>query len=769
MTTKQYPVAGMSCASCAAHVGKALRGVAGVAEVNVNLATEMARVTFDEAVATPEEMARAVARMGFELKIGTAEQAAPAGCAAGDAEGNAAPAAAATSLPPCCRGGAPSVSYHTAEEEEMLRYLRMRRRAVGALAVAVPLVVVSMWHGLFAGQEMAAFFLAAYSLSRYGRVFFQNAWRLLKHGTSNMDTLVALSTGVAFLYSCANLFFPQFFLSRGIEPHLYFDSAGVITAFILLGRWLEARARRRTTAAIRRLAGLQPKEVTELLPDGTERKKMIDYVAAGDLLLARPGERIAADGTVEDGSSYVDESSLSGEPVPVAKGRGDRVMAGTVNGEGRLAYRAAKVGADTFLARIVRMVGEAQGSRVPVQARVDRIAAVFVPLIIAVAVLAFAGWLLLAPSDGLTRGLLALVSVLVVACPCSLGLATPTALIVGVGHGAEAGILVKDAAALETACKVDIVALDKTGTLTEGRPRVVGELFAGKPGLPSVLRSLENLSAHPLARAVAAHYGSAPLVEVKDFSDRPGKGITGNVGGTAYRIGSPAQLAGENLPLPEAWQTQAREWEEGACTLVALADGQEVLALLALADELKPGSAEAVASLRRMGIETLLLTGDNERTAAAVAERVGAARYAARMMPDGKAEFVRRLREAGHCVAMVGDGINDSAALARADLSVAMGGGSDVAMEAAQVTLLTSDLRRLPEAVRLSRLTVRTIRQNLFWAFIYNAVSVPVAAGILYPVCGFMLNPMIAGAAMALSSVSVVANSLRSGRKSLSA
>ena len=752
MITKEYPVVGMSCASCSAHVDKALRSVPGVCEVNVNLPMNFARVTYNEEQCTPADLQKAVARIGFELVT-----APPPGAGASPADASPGSVSQASEAAPPA----------AAADAQEARFRELRRRAFGALIVAVPLLVLSMVPGLFAGQGVALCLLAGYSLYAFGREFYVNAWRLLKHGTSNMDTLVALSTGVAFLYSCFNLFFPHVFAKHGIEPHLYFDSAGMITAFILLGRMLEARAKRSTTRTLQRLMGLQPKQVVQICPDGTERTKPIAEVAVDDLLVARPGERIAVDGQVTEGRSNVDESMLSGEPVAVAKQAGDKVMAGTINKNGNLRYRAERVGTDTVLAQIVRMVQEAQGSKVPVQALVDRIAAVFVPVIIGVALLSCAAWVLFAPSDGLTHGLLALVSVLVVACPCSLGLATPTAIIVGVGRGADAGILIKDATCLEVAKKIDVVLFDKTGTVTEGHPKVVGTLFEEGEGLPPVIHSLEHLSEHPLAEAVCTYYKKEPLLPVSDFRALPGQGLQGKVNGKEYTLGNMDLMHQKGFRFTEAQQQAADRWTAQACTLVVLADAERVLALLALSDEVKPTSAQALAELKQLGIRTCILTGDSETTAAAVARQVGADQFAARLLPADKARFVKRLQASGLRVAMVGDGINDSAALAQADLSVAMGRGSDIAIDAAMMTLLTSDLLRLPQAIRLSQRTVRTIRQNLFWAFFYNVVSVPVAAGVLYPVCGFLLSPMVAGAAMALSSVSVVANSLRSGRGKL--
>ena len=577
-----------------------------------------------------------------------------------------------------------------------------------------------------------------------------------------MDTLVALSISVSYVYSCANLFFPQWFTAHGMQPHLYFDSVGVITAFILLGRMLEARAKGRTTKAIKDLIGLQPKQVTIVFPNGTQHVKNIDEVKVGDVLLARPGERLAADGIVVEGCSNVDESMISGEPLAVSKEVGSKVVAGTINKNGTLRYRAEHTKGDTLLGQIINMVQDAQGSKVPVQHMVDRIAAVFVPVIIGIAIMSLLAWLLLSPTNGLTHGLIAMVSVLVIACPCSLGLATPTAIIVGIGRGAAQGILIKDASCLQSARHIDCILLDKTGTLTIGHPQVSDSYYNGNSMLyRSVLLSIEQESEHPLAEAICLSLKDVERKPVTNFCKIEAGGIQGDVDGCTYYIGSPALMQQKKCNFTALTQKLLHEWEAKAATVVCLAQGNNVVAIIAIRDSLKSTSAQAVKALTQMGITPYMLTGDNEATAQAVAAQVGIKHYKAHLLPADKANFVRQLQAEGHHVAMVGDGINDSAALAQADLSIAMGRGSDTAINSAMITLLTSDLARLPQAIHLSQRTVRTIQQNLFWAFIYNMVSVPIAAGVLYPICGFMLSPMIAGAAMTLSSVSVVTNSLR--------
>ncbi len=762
---KTYPVKGMSCASCSAHVGKALRSVEGVVEVNVNLPMNRATVKFDDAACTAQQLQQSVERMGFELIIDQTDDEETHIFADEEVASEKNSANELNQTTPNTSNKKSTSKKCVANHNEALK--QMRRNAWGALAIAIPLLVLGIIPHLFAGQEVASCFLAAFSLWKYGRLFYTPAWKLLKHGTSNMDTLVALSISVSFIYSFCNLFFPQWFISHGMQPHLYFDSVGVITAFILLGRMLEARAKHRTTNSIRKLMQLQPKQVVCVFPNGKEVTKHVNDVKTGDVLLARPGDRIAVDGEVITGASNVDESSLSGEPIPVEKNIGDKVMAGTINKNGTLHYRAKKRATDTLLAQIVRMVQEAQGSKVPVQALVDRIAAVFVPTIIGISLITLIAWILLDSANGLTHGLIAMVSVLVIACPCSLGLATPTAIIVGIGRGASSGILIKDATCLEVAEKINAVVLDKTGTITVGHPEVKAAWFESdsESKWRDILLSLERQSEHPLAEAVCTFLKDETTCKVENFTALPGNGVSGCIDGCTYYVGSLKWMQEKNIPLTATQHQFANNYTHQACSLVALTDGTKILALLALTDEVKSTSATAIKQLKALGIDTYMLTGDNAQTAAVVASEVGIDHYVAHTLPADKANFVKQLQAEGKKVAMVGDGINDSAALAVADLSIAMGRGSDIAIDTAMLTLLTSDLLRLPQAIRLSARTVRTIRQNLFWAFFYNVVSVPIAAGVLYPICGFMLSPMIAGAAMALSSVSVVTNSLRSGLK----
>ncbi len=723
-----FPVLGMSCASCAARVDKTLNGQPGVQEASVNYAAATAQVVYDADECSPLVLKAAVQQAGYDLLVETEND-----------------------------------ITDEAEKAHAARYESLKKRTLWAIVLAVPIMVLSMAFMHVGWVNYVVWLLSTPVVFVLGRGFFVSAWKQLKHGTCNMDTLVALSTGIAYLFSLFNLFFPQFWMARGIEPHVYFEASSVIIAFILLGRLLEERAKRNTSAAIRKLMGLQPKTVTVWTSEG-ERILPITAIRQGDTVVVKPGERIAVDGVVSEGQSYVDESMLSGEPVPVRKQKDAKVYAGTINQKGAFRFVADKIGQDTLLAQIIRMVQDAQGSKAPVQKLVDKIAAVFVPTIIIVALVAFVAWNLLAAENGFTHGLLAMVTVLIIACPCALGLATPTALMVGIGKGAENGILIKDAESLEVARKVDTVVLDKTGTLTEGHPQVTDAIWLEEDA-KHILYSLEKSSEHPLAEAVVKYLKNIPGRDVKNFGVLSGKGVEGYIEGKKYYAGNLTLLQEKGIVLGEVLKKKAESWTSEAKTVIALADEQKALGVLAITDRLKPTTVQAIEELHKQGIEVWMLTGDQPEAAREVAKQVGIAHYQAGVLPQEKATFVQTLQAKGKKVAMVGDGINDSAALAQADLSIAMGQGSDIAMDTAMVTILSSDLVKISETIRLSQLTVRTIQQNLFWAFFYNLIGVPIAAGVLYPINGFLLNPMIGGAAMAFSSVSVVTNSLRLRRK----
>lgn len=601
----------------------------------------------------------------------------------------------------------------------------------------------------------------------FGRRFFINAAKQAAHGKANMDTLVALSTGIAYLLSVFNTLFPEFWHSRGLHPHVYFEAAAVVIVFIMLGRLLEEKAKANTGSAIKKLMGLQPKTVW-LIRQDNEIQVPVEQLQVNDIILVRSGEKIPVDGELIAGESYVDESMVSGEPVPVLKTKGEKVFAGTINQKGSFRFRAEKVGGETLLAQIIQMVREAQGSKAPVQKLVDRIAGIFVPIVIGISILTFVTWIVLGGENGLTQGLLAMVTVLVIACPCALGLATPTAIMVGMGKGAAQGILIKDAESLELAYKVNAVILDKTGTITEGKPEVTDilwntSLLQKKEELEKILISIEQQSEHPLAEAVVRYLQQGKTTGMSDnrFESITGQGVQAQIGDVVYRIGNEAMMKAAGVRIDTTLQGAADQWRSEASTVICFSRNKDLVAVIAIDDKIKSTSAQAVETLEKMGVEVYMLTGDNKGTARAVAQKAGIKNFRAEVLPGEKAAFAKQLQQQGKIVAMVGDGINDSQALAQADVSIAMGKGSDIAIDVAKMTLISSDLMQVPKALRLSGQTVRAIRQNLFWAFIYNLIGIPVAAGVLYPVNGFLLNPMIAGAAMALSSVSVVLNSLR--------
>ena len=725
-----YPVLGMSCASCAARVDKTLNGLPGVYQATVNYATAIAQVEYNPKVCSDAILQSAVQDAGYDLLVDTGEDVAD-----------------------------------KAEEIRLTRYRKIKRRTVVALLLSLPIMVISMFFEDISSLKYVLWILATPVVFGLGREFYINAWRQLKHGTSNMDTLVAVSTGIAYTFSVFNLLFPDFWLSRGIEPHIYFEAASVIIAFILLGRLLEERAKQNTSTAIKKLIGLQPKTVT-IIVDSDERTVPITAVQKGDTILVKPGERIAVDGMVVTGESYVDESMLNGEPVPLHKQSGEKVFAGTINQKGTFRFIADKIGSDTMLAQIIRMVQDAEGSKAPVQKLVDKIARFFVPAIISISIIAFVAWIFLAPTNGFTNGLLAMVTVLIIACPCALGLATPTAIMVGIGKGAEKGILIKDAQSLEIAQKIDTIILDKTGTITSGHPIVVESLWEnGFEHSRKILYSLEKLSEHPLSDAVVNTLQNEKEISIDKFENVPGKGVKGMVGSQTYYVGNLSLLNDNHITIASHLQELANKWTQKAKTLVWFADSTQAIAAIALTDEIKQTSAEAISQLQKMGVEVYMLTGDNAISAQDISRKVGINHYKAGVLPNEKAQFIKELQANGKTVGMVGDGINDSAALAQADLSIAMGQGSDIAVDTAMATILSSDLLKIPETIRLSQLTIKTIYQNLFWAFIYNLIGIPIAAGIFYSVNGFLLNPMWASAAMAFSSVSVVLNSLRLKRK----
>ena len=722
-----FPVIGMTCASCASSAESIVKHQEGVINASVNFATGNLTVEYLPNMTDASKLQKAVQSIGYDLLIEEENK-----------------------------------QQETLETIHAEKFQKLKTKTVWAITLSLPVVVIAMFFMdiPYANQIMWAFSTPV--VLWLGRDFFINAWKQTKHRSANMDTLVALSTGIAYLFSVFNMLFADFWHQRGLHAHVYFEAAAVIVAFILLGKLLEEKAKGNTSSAIKKLMGLQPKTVIVIQTDGTEKQTAIEDVNAGDVILVKPGEKIAVDGMVTSGSSYVDESMLSGEPVPVLKKENEKVFAGTINQKGSFQFKAVKVGKETMLAHIIKMVQDAQGSKAPVQKLVDKIAGIFVPVVIGIAILAFILWFVLGGDNGIVQGLLAAVTVLVIACPCALGLATPTAIMVGVGKGAEKGILIKDAESLELTKKVDAIILDKTGTITEGRPEVTGvQWLNNDDASKDILLSIEKQSEHPLAEAVVKHLDGAAIITLTQFDSITGKGAKADHNNETYFVGNKKLLAENNITIAEQLQKQANEWGKQSKTVIWFADSKQALSVLAISDKIKETSVEAIRQMQEMGIDLYMLTGDNEATAKAIAEQTGIKHYKAEVLPQHKADFVKELQSKGKVVAMVGDGINDSTALATADVSIAMGKGSDIAMDVAKMTIISSDLTKIPQAIKLSKQTVATIKQNLFWAFIYNLIGIPIAAGILYPINGFLLNPMIAGAAMALSSVSVVSNSLR--------
>ena len=723
-----FPVTGMSCAGCAASVASILNDTQGVQNAEVNFASSSVRVEYDPSL-SPTDLQKALQSVGYDLIV--------------DAEDPQA----------------------KQQELQQQHYREVKRRTIGAALLTLPVFILGMFAMDWMPGRWISLALTIPVLFWFGRSFFINAGKQAQHGKANMDTLVALSTGIAFLFSLFNTLYPEFWMQRGLAPHVYYEAATVIITFILLGKLLEERAKSNTSSSIKKLMGLQPKTL-KVIRDGQEIEMPIASVQVGDTIVVRPGEKIPVDGQVSEGRSFVDESMITGEPVPVEKISGEPVFAGTVNQKGSFRFVAEKVGDKTLLAQIIKQVQEAQGSQAPVQRLVDKIAGIFVPVVLGLAVLTFVVWMLVGGEDAFTHALLTSISVLVIACPCALGLATPTAIMVGVGRGAENNILIKDAESLELGHQVNAVVLDKTGTITEGKPVVTDVQWTDDTQASewkSVLLALESQSEHPLAEAVVTwlrEEGVRPA-KLSDFNSLTGRGVqaTGE-DGTTYYVGNQKLLEEHGIPSTSRLREQAK-------TIIFLANETRVLGVLAIADKIKDSSQAAIKALQDRDIDVYMLTGDNEQTARAVAQQVGLEYFRAEVLPSDKADFVKELQQQGKIVAMVGDGINDSQALAQADVSIAMGQGSDIAMDVAKMTLITSDLRSIPKALMLSRKTVRGIRQNLFWAFIYNLIGIPIAAGILYPINGFLLDPMIAGAAMAFSSVSVVANSLRLRNTSL--
>lgn len=731
---KTYPVLNMHCAGCASNVEKTVNSLPGVEKGAVNLASNTLSIVFDSTILSPEKLQLEIRNAGYDLII---------------EDENA---------------------VELQEEEQRKRFSKLKRKTIWAWILAIPMILISMVFMEMPYAHEVMLILALPVIFVLGNSFYVNAWKQLKLRRSNMDTLVALSTSIAFLFSLFNTFFPEFWTSRGLQPHVYYEAATVIIAFVLLGKLLEERAKGNTSAAIRKLMGLQPKTAS-LIRNGEEETVLISQLQVNDLIRVHPGEQIPVDGTLAEGYSFVDESMITGEPIAAEKNIGDQVLAGTINQKGSFVLKAAKVGKETVLANIIRMVQEAQGSKAPVQRIVDRITAIFVPVVLLISVLTFIVWISLGGMDYFSHALLSAVSVLVIACPCALGLATPTALMVGIGKGASNHILIKDALALEQMRRVNTVVLDKTGTLTEGRPTVSNWFWRqNKESLDrEILLAAELKSEHPLATAIVEELQSQGVTPaaVNSFQSITGKGVRVEHEGQTYWVGNRKLLYDFQASISESLQGMIGKYMTEGKSVIYFGKENALLSVIAISDKVKPTSAEAVMELRKMGIRVCMLTGDGISSATEVAMELGIGNFKAEVLPNDKEDFVKELQADGRVVAMVGDGINDSQALARADVSIAMGKGTDIAMDVAMVTLITSDLLLLPKALKLSRQTVTLIRQNLFWAFIYNLIGIPIAAGLLYPFGGMLLNPMVASAAMAFSSVSVVLNSLSLNWKKL--
>lgn len=731
-----YPVKGMTCASCASSIEQVLANKEGITKAEVNFASNKLSLSYDASKITIQQIQQELASVGYELV--TTQEAA-------------------------------SASSNTSENSAEIGY---RNALLGSSIFTIPVVILGMFFMDWQAGRWISLVLTIPVLAWFGRHFFINAWKQATHGRANMDTLVALSTGIAFAFSVFSTLFPSYWASSNLEAHVYFEAASVIISFILFGKWLEEKAKGKTSSAIKKLMGLQPKNLT-IIDGGIQKEIPISLVEIGMRILVKSGEKIPVDGTVFSGESYVDEKMITGEPTAVFKRTGSKVFAGTINQQGSFQFIADTSASQTVLAQIIAMVEQAQGSKAPIQKLADKIAGIFVPIVMFVAISTFVIWMVFGAENGFNYALMNAISVLIIACPCALGLATPTAIMVGMGIGAENQILIKNAESLEIAHKVTDVIFDKTGTITEGKSRVQQIIWYSESTElsqkteskqhASVLLAMEEKSNHPLAQAVVQHLkakGSKPI-DIANFEDVTGMGVKADYASNTYLIGNEALLESHDIKVDRVIKERVSAMQKEALTVVYFANEQGIQAIIGISDAIKAESASAISELQKMGIHTHMLTGDHQNTAKVVAQKLGINNFNAGVLPKEKAEYVADLKAKGAVVAMVGDGINDAHAMAEADLSIAMAHGSDIAIDVAKITLLTSDISLVAKAITLSKKTVSGIKQNLFWAFIYNLVGIPIAAGILYPINGFLINPMVAGAAMAMSSVSVVLNSLR--------
>lgn len=728
---EQYKIAGMTCAACAISIESYLKPLDGILEVTVNYLNQSVTLEYDNKKTSIETIQQKIKEIGYTLIIVTGQE-----------------------------------TQKVFEKLEEKRLATLKTKLIFSSIFSIPIFVMAMFFmGKIPYENWIMMALSLPVLFWSGAEFYTIAWKKLTHFSANMDTLVALSTGIAFIFSAFNTVNPQYFLSRGLTPHVYYESAVIIITLILLGRFFEEKAKSKTSSAIKKLMGLKPKKVN-VIRNGEELIIFYDEILKGELIILKPGDKVPVDGKVKKGNSFIDESMISGEPIPVEKTKGSKVFAGTINQKGSLRIIATKIGNETLLSQIIKLVEHAQSSKPAIQKMADKVAGIFVPLVIGLSILTFIIWYFLGPAPSSTYALMTLITVLIIACPCALGLATPTALMVGIGKGAEQGILVKDAQSLETAYKINTLILDKTGTITEGKPEVtdiIWEKNTISDTLEKVVLAIESQSEHPIAEAIVKHLKktATELMVTESFQSITGLGTKAIVNNKLYRIGNENLMLQNNINIPTALRQKAKGLKLAAKTVVYISQQDSVAGIIAVADKVKETTASAINKLQQMGIDIYMLTGDNEETAKAIAQQVGIKHFQANVMPAEKGKFVKQLQKQGKVVAMAGDGINDAHALAQADVGIAMGNGTDIAMESAGITLMQSDLKQIVKAIQLSKATMKTIKQNLFWAFIYNLIAIPIAAGILYPFNGFLLNPMIAGAAMSLSSISVLANSLR--------
>jgi P-type Cu2+ transporter len=750
--TKIFPVKGMTCAACASSIESMLKSSEGIKKVNVNFASGNVLVQYDTSLTKPEKIKEAVKSIGYDMELEKKTE-----------EDHA---------------------HHHADNS-------LKKKTIVSVIFSAPIVVIGMvlHHMPYANWIM--FVLSLPVILWAGSGFYISAAKRLRHFTVNMDTLIALGTGAAFLFSIFNLLLPSYLIERNIQPHVYFESAAVIITLILVGKFLEEGARAQTSLAVRKLVGLQAKNAKVLRNDGKELLVPIEEVKEGDILIIRPGERIPVDGVIINGESTIDESMVTGEPMPAEKKEGSMVIGGTINTSGTFNMKATRVGVNTLLASIINMVERAQGSKAPIQQMADKIASIFVPVVLVIAALTFCIWYFSGNAEAFTYAFVNTITVLIIACPCAMGLATPAAIIAGVGRAAGKGILIRDGETLELMNRLNTLVIDKTGTITKGKPGVtdiyVKKGLVNEEEVRNIISSIEKRSEHPLAEAVVKFLNSKKEYQVESFKNISGKGIravvkgqeyfVGNenlitglsrpqffiheVNGAPYFLGDPDLVHDNHISIPEEMSKIIKKLKQEKKTIILMADKESVLMIFGLSDTLKENVSASIKDLQKLGLEVIMMTGDNRQTADMIAKEVGIKDFYAEVMPQDKASKVMALQKQGKVVAMAGDGINDAPALAQAEVGIAMATGSDIAIESARVTLLNGDLSKITEAIKLSKKTVSIIKQNLFWAFIYNIISIPVAAGVLYPFTGYFLDPMIAGGAMAFSSLSVVLNSLR--------